>query len=378
MSKRIIDDNGWINIHANPLTKVGVFDYLGAEIGGDEPDRIYKVYRPEDELQNPETIDSFKLLPFVDEHTWVGDGGMPTEKKGVQGIIGENIIYKKPYLYGNIKILSESLKTALAGGKVELSAGYKCRYDFESGEFEGQQYDAIQRDIRANHLALVERGRSGSDVAVLDAKLTITFDTSELLPMNLEEILAAVAALSDEEKASLLSKLSPTTEDETLEEETKDELTDSEESAQASVLESVTEVLAAAIEQDADAVVEAAETIVEEAPALEEAAQVMDAMRAEIAKLKSQVMDESTIMKRIAKRDQLAAKVKPLIGTFDHAIMTMDQLAVYAAGKLGIKCAKGNESIALDAYLQAVKPAVSAKALDSATSSNLKDKWGAK
>lgn len=380
MSKRIIDDNGWINIHANPLTKVGVFDYLGAEIGGDEPDRIYKVYRPEDELRNPETIDSFKLLPFVDEHTWVGDGGMPTEKKGVQGIIGENIIYKKPYLYGNIKILSESLKTALAGGKVELSAGYKCRYDFESGEFEGQQYDAIQRDIRANHLALVERGRSGSDVAVLDAKLTITFDTSELLPMNLEEILAAVAALSDEEKASLLSKLSPTTEDETLEEETEDALTDTEEAVQASVLESVAEVLTAAAEQDAGAVAEAAADIVEEAPALEEATQAMDSMRKQIKKLQSQIqsMDEGAILKRIAERDELVTRVKPHTGTFDHAMMTHDAVAQYGVKKLGIKCAPGTEAIALDAWLQGQKPAVSQKAMDSKSTNSLKDKWGAK
>ena len=379
MSKRIIDDNGWLNIQSNPLTKVGVFDYLGAEIGGDDPDKIYRVYRPAEELERKETIESFKLLPFVDEHTWVGDGGMPTEKKGVHGIIGEDVRYEAPFLVGNVRILSESLKNSINNGKVELSAGYKCQYDFTAGAFNGQQYDAIQRDIRANHLALVERGRSGSDVAVLD-KLTITFDTSELLPMNPEEILAAFAALSDEEKASLLAKLNPATEDETLEEETKDELTDTEEAAQASVLESVTEVLTAAIEQDADAVAEAAADIVEEAPALEEATQAMDSMRKQIKKLQGQVqsMDEGAILKRIAKRDELVARVKPHTGTFDHAMMTHDAVAVYGVKKLGIKCAPGTEAIALDAWLQGQKPAVSQKAMDSKSTNSLKDKWGAK
>lgn len=31
-SARVVDDNGWINVEGNPISKVGVFDYLGSEI----------------------------------------------------------------------------------------------------------------------------------------------------------------------------------------------------------------------------------------------------------------------------------------------------------------------------------------------------------
>ena len=73
----------------------------------------------------------------------------------------------------------------------------------------------IQTDIRANHLALVEAGRNGSDVAVQDA-LKFTLDSKELL-MNLEDILAQISALSDEDKAKLLATLKPAEDENTKE-----------------------------------------------------------------------------------------------------------------------------------------------------------------
>lgn len=47
------------------------------------------------------------------------------------------------------------------GNRRELSLGYNCDLDYISGEFEGQKYDAIQRNIRVNHLSVVKKGRAG-------------------------------------------------------------------------------------------------------------------------------------------------------------------------------------------------------------------------
>lgn len=376
-SKRKHDKNGWVEIPMNPISKIGVFPYLGSEIGAPNPDQIYYVYRSEEELSRPETIDSFKLLPFVDDHEWLGANGTAAEKKGIQGVIGEQVIYEAPYLKANLKILSNAALSTIDSGKIELSPAYDCDYEQSSGSFDGQSYDYKQVGIIANHLALVQEGRTGKDIRVLDHK-TFTVDLKENT-MTLAELLAAIAELSAEDKAKLLDSLKPT-EDESPEEKTEDELTDSEEEAQASVLESVAEVLTAAAEQDADAVAEAAADIVEEAPALEEAAQAMDSMRKQIKKLQGQIqsMDEGAILKRIAKRDELVARVKPHTGTFDHAMMTHDAVAQYGVKKLGIKCAPGTEAIALDAWLQGQKPVMSQKAMDSKSTNSLKDKWGAK
>jgi len=187
-TNREVDSNGWYEIKRNPLSKVGVFEYSGASIGDTEnPDKIYRVYRPAESLSDPETIASLKLLPWVDDHTMLGDeelGMTPPEKKGVQGVIGENVFFDPAsgVLYGNIKVFSEAMKNLIENGKEELSLGYRCNYLFESGIIGGQRYDAIQTDIRGNHLALVEEGRMGKDVKVLDSaeRFKITLDAKEL------------------------------------------------------------------------------------------------------------------------------------------------------------------------------------------------------
>lgn len=51
----------------------------------------------------------------------------------------------------------------------ELSCSYRYTPDFTPGEVDGVAYDFIMRDIKGNHVALVPRGRAGSDVAVADS-----------------------------------------------------------------------------------------------------------------------------------------------------------------------------------------------------------------
>ena len=97
-SAREYDHNGWPEIKSNPISKEGVFEYLGGQISPDlEHDKIYKVYRPASELSNPDTIDSFKLLPWTDEHEMLGseDGMTPAEEKGIHGVIGEDVYFDK-------------------------------------------------------------------------------------------------------------------------------------------------------------------------------------------------------------------------------------------------------------------------------------------
>jgi hypothetical protein len=61
MSK-IIDDNGFWLIENNPISKEGVFPYLGKTISPQlEPNKIYNVYRPFNEISKEDTLKS--ILP---------------------------------------------------------------------------------------------------------------------------------------------------------------------------------------------------------------------------------------------------------------------------------------------------------------------------
>ncbi|EJD6669251.1 DUF2213 domain-containing protein [Providencia rettgeri] len=418
MTKRTYDNNGWLEVKDNPISKVGVFDYLGAEIGAPIPDKIYRVLRPPEELASEETINSFKLTPFIIEHEMLGKYATPAEKKGIQGVIGENVYFDPPYLRANIKIFSDVALSNIDSGKIDLSPGYRSKYEFTSGIYEGQHYDVIQRHLRGNHLALVDEGRTGPDVAVQD-HLVITIDTKELIRMNEEENkekqTADEGAFTAEQVTALksiiaevIAQTKPST-DENLEEEKKSTDANPEEEQKAEEAVTAAEVAAEEATTGTPEAVEAAEVAIETAvEAIEEAKEHLDQATTdslnrrlkrlkngigtmdEIASLKRKIkrlevskstMDTGALLKQIGERDSLAHKLTPFLGVFDHAAMTKQQVAEYGVDKLGIQCGKGNEAIALDAWMQGRVPD-SQKAtvtMDSAVSNqSIMDKWGAK
>lgn len=165
-----VDHNQFWLIKDNPITKAGVFPYFGRQISPSlEPDKIYQVYRPAGEIKK--AADTFKLVPLVDDHTMLGPDFTPAEQKGVHGVLGEDIKEKDGTLYADVKIFSEQLKKEIQDGKKELSLGYFCRYDLTPGQYNGMHYDAVQKDLKGNHIALVDNGRMGHDVRVMDRAL---------------------------------------------------------------------------------------------------------------------------------------------------------------------------------------------------------------
>lgn len=84
LDEKEIDRNDFWLISDNPITKIGVFPYLGRQISPElEPDTVYQVLRPEDELTKPDTLKSFELIPIVDDHTMLGtkDENHPPQSK---------------------------------------------------------------------------------------------------------------------------------------------------------------------------------------------------------------------------------------------------------------------------------------------------------
>ena len=357
-SARQSDINGFTEIKGNPLSKVGVFPYSGRQIpDAPDPDKAYRVYRPAEELGDPECIASFKLLPWIDNHVMLGsseEGLTPAEKKGVQGVIGEDVYFTDDTLYANIKVFSQSLATLIEAGKRELSCGYRCKYEWTSGTFNGQPYDLIQREIRGNHLALVESGRMGPDVAVLDEASTFTFTLD-----------AKDTAMADEEKKDEGSGMT---------------LADALEALKGimpaiKMLQEASAPAAVVPDDDMDMGDDPAIDTDEEKKDGDEMKPAKDAEMKPMEKKDGSGMDGmdfKSLAKKFAARDSLAKSLSVHVGTFDHAEMTMEEVAAYGVAKLGINAVKGQEVATLNGFLQAQPKSVSTAtvSMDSATADN--------
>lgn len=172
MSK-VVDTNGYWEIKHNPISKVGVFPYLGRTISDEcEPDKIYYVFRSADTLSQSVSSWDNPPKPFINDHEMLGEGFSKIDDRPVQGVI-HNPVFENDTLYADISVYSESLKDKIANGKKELSLGYFCKYRKEKGVYKGQAYDYVQEDMVGNHIALVDNGRCGSDVKVFDSKCTM-------------------------------------------------------------------------------------------------------------------------------------------------------------------------------------------------------------
>lgn len=386
-----VDHNDFWYIKDNPLSKVGVFPYLGKQISSElEPDKIYQVYRPAEELLSDETINSFKLLPIVDDHTMLGTepGMMPAEEKGVHGTSGSDVYGKDGKLYGDLKIYSETLKDEIEAGKKELSMGYFCDYELTPGTFDGRHYDAVQRNIRGNHIALVEEGRMGSDVRVMDRKITMdsmkeinsmvknakrgirrVFDEDVDKRELIREVMAIAAkpnedfAGGEEEKIETIAKKleemsynrseSGSADDEDTPEEKDKQVSDNDDEEPKKDGEDE-EPKPCAGDEDEDE---------EKKSEIKELKESMDAM-------------PKAVFAELAKRDRLYKKIqeKTNLGTFDCSLMTEKEVARYACDKLDLGAAKGEEIAVLKGYLKAAGVSEIGYSLDSSVRSRGEDK----
>lgn len=161
ISKPIRLDNGWFRTDAT-LTRTGVFEYR-------RPDGSIRLeLRIPDEVFHKDTLASFELVPVTVDHPAVGVLDVSTTKNYQRGSVSnvrkDGTMVKADVLLSD----AESIEAATIGGKSQISCGYLCDCDETPGVtsgipgiLDGQRYDAIQRRIRGNHVALVSHGRAG-------------------------------------------------------------------------------------------------------------------------------------------------------------------------------------------------------------------------
>jgi len=168
------DTNGFLTGQAI-VTNVGVFTYRDSE------GNILRELRPPEEVFKFDSLKSMEMLPLTNNHPPEKLTPENTNKYQV-GQVGDWIRQDAYVVSAPVKITDE--KTIIdieLREKVALSCGYSVDLEFTPGNWLGIQYDAIQRNIRYNHIAIVDKGRAG-DLA----KLVLRKDSADAISEGIE------------------------------------------------------------------------------------------------------------------------------------------------------------------------------------------------
>ncbi|WP_072389856.1 DUF2213 domain-containing protein [Hyphomicrobium sp. CS1GBMeth3] len=138
----------------------GIQQYAGHEVGRPDLETV-NVYRPEEEVFNKDSLASYAFKPVTINHPTSAVTADNWKQLSV-GNVGGEVARDGGFVRVPLVLMDAQAIEAVKSGVREISMGYDVRLEFADGVTpNGQKYQAIQRDIRINHAALVERGRAG-------------------------------------------------------------------------------------------------------------------------------------------------------------------------------------------------------------------------
>ncbi|KZL02199.1 hypothetical protein PsAD5_00149 [Pseudovibrio sp. Ad5] len=149
------------------VARTGIQRYAGYELGF--ADRgVMRVYRPEEEVFKAASLASFAGKPVTNDHPATSVSAEDWKEKAV-GHVGNDIARDGEFVRVPFTVMDKATVEQVEGGKRQLSVGYSATLTVEDGFTpEGEPYDAVQRDIKVNHLALVRAARAGSEARIED------------------------------------------------------------------------------------------------------------------------------------------------------------------------------------------------------------------
>ena len=207
--------DGFLVAEAN-VARAGIQLYTAKELemDGDES-KIIRVYRPPEEVFAADAMASYAHRPVTVDHPSVMIDAT-NWKEHAKGQTGDEVLRDGEFVRVPLMLMDKAAIVEWVDGKRELSMGYTMDLKIIDGETpDGEQYDAIQTNLRMNHLALVSRARGGSklklgdnkpeDSSMSDVKLTtITVDglSVETTDAGAQAISKLMTELADARKAA--------------------------------------------------------------------------------------------------------------------------------------------------------------------------------
>jgi hypothetical protein len=148
---------GFLRLPAR-ATRTGVFVYRKAD------GTLRKEFRSPEEVFNADSLATLLAKPVTNNHPKEGRVDASNAKQHTVGFTSDSIQEDGKFVKLFLNILDEDTVDDIKNGKRELSCGYTCEVTDSTGESDGETYDAVQKNIQYNHVALVHRGSAGSQV----------------------------------------------------------------------------------------------------------------------------------------------------------------------------------------------------------------------
>ena len=136
------------------VTRTGVFQYVNAD------GTIRHELRHPDDVFNADSLESLKLKPVTDDHPPELVNSDNAEIYSI-GSTGESVTTDENSVAIKFSVHRKDAIKKVALGKRELSLGYNLDLEEESGVWDGVPYTHRQKNIRYNHLAIVDQARAG-------------------------------------------------------------------------------------------------------------------------------------------------------------------------------------------------------------------------
>lgn len=165
------------------VARTGIQIYSGREVDPENKhgmrDRAQvRVYRPADEVFSADSLRSYAHRPVTINHPPKGVNSDNWRDTAV-GLTDSEVLRDGEFVRTSIAVMDAAAIRTVEGGQREISQGYTCDLAFETGVTnDGLEYDAVQRNIRANHTAIVDIARGGPELKIGDSQMNkmITVD----------------------------------------------------------------------------------------------------------------------------------------------------------------------------------------------------------
>lgn len=178
---------GYLVVNAKVAKLDNVQTYLGSEVGKPELATV-RVFRPRDEVSKARP--SFAHRPVT-----LGHPDVPVTadnwKEHARGWTGDEVSIEGDVVRVPMLLADAEAIRAVEAGTRQLSMGYDVELEWTPGTSpSGETYDAIQRSIRGNHVALVDAARGGPELTVDGRPSNATSDGMPTADMSVEKAIA--------------------------------------------------------------------------------------------------------------------------------------------------------------------------------------------